>query len=278
MVSILILLLLLILCLFVLMGMPAGDSSDVVAREPNPSTLLYYSGQAELRIGALPDSGCDPSTTLRQAQDGSSGFNPSEECPSNECVCMHYFSLLADELDRSETSFRTGEYESFNPGPPAALHKNFVSSGIYMPLEMETVEGTAVIYTFVAYWLSPNGEVKEDLVALGVELSDGSERFFLDDLASRDIQAARASMKQGVVFTATLAGYVDQQGVDWAVCPSSDFANQFGEQACLVGAALAEGNPPDVSSAFAGSILFGWQLERTGEMISFPVCQYIEET
>lgn len=41
-----------ILILLVLMGMPVGDSSDVVAREPNPSTLRYYSGQAELRIGA----------------------------------------------------------------------------------------------------------------------------------------------------------------------------------------------------------------------------------
>ena len=268
-IPVLIFLLLLILCVLVLMGMPVGDSSDVVPREPNPSTLRYYSGQDDLRIGALPDSGCDPST--------SSGFNPSGECPSNECVCMHYFSLLADELDRSETPFRTGEYEDFGPGPPATMQRNFVSSGIYLPLEMETVEGTAVIYTLVAYWLSPEGEVKEDLVALGVELPEGDERFFLVDPAVDDLEAARVAMKPGVVFTATLSGFVDKQGANWGDCPGSDFATQYGEQTCLIGAALAEGNPPDVSSGFTGSFLFGWQLERTGEVIPLPVCQYIEE-
>jgi len=200
------------------------------------------------------------------------------ESPVNEYVCSHYFSLLADEMDCSKTPFRTGEYEAFDPGPPATLHRNFVSSGIYLPLEMETTEGTAVFYTIVAYWLSPNGETKEDLVALGVALPDGSERFFLDDSAARDLQSARASMKPGVVFTATLTGFVDQQGVIWGDCPDSDFATLYGEQTCLVGATLAEGNPPDVSSGFTGSFLFGWQLERTGEMITFPVCQYIEGT
>ena len=137
--------------------------------------------------------------------------------------------------------------------------------------------GKVVIYTLVAYWLTPESEVKEDLIALGVELPDGNERFFLGDLASLNLQEVRAAIKPGVVFTAALTGFVDQQGVDWAVCSSSDFANQFGEQACLVGAALAEGNPPDVSSEFTGSFLFGWQLERTGELIPFPVCQYTGE-
>jgi len=203
---------------------------------------------------------------------------PSDEPPSNKYVCSHYFSLLADEMERSETPFRTGEYESFNPDPPETIHRNFVSSGIFLPLELETTEGKVVIYTLVAYRLSPNGEVKEDLVALGIELPDGSERFFLNDLAARDLQAARASMKPGVVFTATLASFVDQQGTNWADCPDSDFATRYGEHACLVSATLAEGNPPDVSSEFTGSFLFGWQLEITGEMIPFPVCQYIEET
>lgn len=206
-----------------------------------------------------------------------SDISPSGNSLSNEYVCSHYFSLLADEMDCSETPFRTGEYPSFTPGSPAMLKRNFVSSGIYLPLEMETAEGTAIIYTIVAYWLTPEGEVKEDLIALGVALPDGRERFFLEDPTLRDLQAARASMKLGVVFTATLTGFVSQHGVDWAGCPNSDFANKYGVQACLVGAALTERNPPDVSSGFTGSFLFGWQLARTGEMIAFPICQYIEE-
>ena len=241
-ISILIVLLLLTLCFLVLMGMPAGNllhsPSDVIAQEHKPS----------------------------------GGY------PSNEYVCSHYFSLLADELDRSETPFRTGEYEAFNPGPPATLKRHFVSSGIYLPLEMGTANGTAVIYTIVAYWLTPEGELKEDLVTLGFEFPDGEERFFLDDPVIDGLQAARASMKPGVVFTATLTGFVSQLGVDWTGCPDSNFVDRYGEQACLVGAALAEGNPPDVSSGFTGSFLFGWQLEKTGEMIPFPVCQYIEES
>ena len=241
-ISILIVLLLLILCFLVLMGMPAGNllhsPSDVIAQE----------------------------------------HNPSGDSLSNEYVCSHYFSLLADELDRSETLFRAGEYEAFRPGPPATLHRNIVSSGMYLPLELETSNGTVVLYTIVAYWLTPDGELKEDLVALGVELPDGEERFFLDDSVIDGLQAARASMKPGVVFTATLTGFVSQHGPNWAGCPGSNFADRYGEQACLVGAALAEGNPPDVSSGFTGSFLFGWQLEKTGEMIPFPVCQYIEES
>jgi len=241
-ISILILLLLLILCFLILMGMPAGNllhsPSDVIAQE----------------------------------------HNPSGESHSNEYVCSHYFSLLADELDRSETPFRVGEYESFRPGPSATLQRRFVSSGIYLPLEMETMNGTAVIYTIVAYLLTPEGEVKEDLVALGVEFPDGGERFFLDDPAVDGLQAARASLKPGVVFTATLTGFISKHGPDWDGCPGSDFADRYSEQACLVGAALAEGNPPDVSSGFTGSFLFGWQLERTGETIPFPICQYIEES
>jgi len=185
--------------------------------------------------------------------------------------------LLADEMDWRETPFQTAEYESFNPGSPTTLKRHFVSSGIYLPLEMETTDGKVVLYTIVAYWLTQEGKVKEDLVALGVELPDEGERFFLDDSVGRDLQAARASMKQGVVFTATLAGFVDQEGTNWVDCPDSDFASRYGEQTCLVGAALAEGLPPDVSSGFTGSFLFGWQLERTGEVIPFPVCQYIEE-
>ena len=241
-ISILIVLLLLTLCFLVLMGMPAGNllhsPSDVIAQE----------------------------------------HKPSGDSLSNEYVCSHYFSLLADELDRSKTPFRTGEYESFRPGPPAILKRHFVSSGIYLPLEMETTSGTAVLYTIVAYRLSPEGELKEDLVALGVELPDGEERFFLDDPAVGDLQSIRASLKPGAVFTATMTGFVSQHGVDWAGCPGSDFADQYGEQACLVGAALAERNPPDVSSGFKGSFLFGWQLEKAGEMIPFPICQYIEES
>ncbi len=257
-ISILIVLLLLILCFLILMGMPADNLlhslSDVIAQEHNPSTVLR--------------------TSL------------SVESHSNEYVCSHYFSLLADELDRSESPFRTSEYETFNPGPPAPLRhaqdatlkRHFVSSGIYLPLEMEMPHGTAVIYTIVAYWLSPEGELKEDLVALGVELPDGGERFFLDDPVIDGLQAARASLKPGVVFTATLTGFVSQHGVDWEGCPGSNFADRYGKQACLVGAALAEENPPEVSSGFTGSFLFGWQLEKTGEMIPFPVCQYIEES
>ena len=241
-ISILIVLLLLTLCFLVLMGMPAGNllhsPSDVIAQE----------------------------------------HKPSGDSLSNEYVCSHYFSLLADELDRSETPFRVGEYESFSPGPPSTMKRNFVSSGIYLPLEMKTTHGTAVVYTIVAYWLTPEGELKEDLVALGVELPDGEERYFLDDPAVGALQAARASMKPGVVFTATLTGFVNRHGPDWAGCPSSDFVDRYGEQACLVGAALAEGNPPDVSSGFTGSFLFGWQLKKTGEMIPFPICQYIEES
>ena len=264
-ISILIVLLLLILCFLVLMGMPVGNilhsSSDVTAQEHKP-------------LG---------------------------ESHSNEYVCSHYFSLLADELDRSETLFRAGEYESFRPGPPATLRhplaalrtfgvhasgggqdttlqRHFVSSGIYLPLEMKTTNGTAVIYTIVAYWLTLDGELKEDLVALGVEFPDGEERFFLDDSEVDDLQAARASLKPGVVFTATLTGFISQHGPDWAGCPASDFADRYREEACLVGAALAEENPPEVSSGFTGSFLFGWQLEKTGEMIPFPICQYIEES
>jgi len=240
-ISILILLLLLILCFLILMGMPAGNllhsPSDVIAQE----------------------------------------HNPSGESHSNEYVCSHYFSLLADELDRSETPFRVGEYESFRPGPSATLQRRFVSSGIYLPLEMETMNGTAVIYTIVAYWLSPEGELKEDLVALGVEMPDGEPRFFIDDPEVDGLQAARASMKPGVVFTATLTGFVSQQGMDWAGCPGSDFADRHGEQACLVGATLSEGNPPGVSSGFTGSFLFGWELNISQEIVTFPICQYIEE-
>ena len=245
-ISILIVLLLLILCFLVLMGMPAGSllhsPSDVVAQGHNPST------------------------------------SPSGESLPNEYVCSHYFSLLADELDRSETLFRVGEYESFRPGYSATLQRHFVSSGIYLPLEMKTTNGTAVIYTIVAYWLSPEGELKEDLVALGVEFPDGEERFFLDDPEVDDLQAARASLKPSVVFTATLTEFISQHGPDWAGCPASDFADRYREEACLVGAALAEENPPEVSSGFTGSFLFGWQLEKTGEMIPFPICQYIEES
>jgi len=202
---------------------------------------------------------------------------PSGELLSNEYVCSHYFFLIADELARSETLFRAGEYEFISPGAPATLSRNLVSSGIYLPLEMETTSGTAVINTIVAYGLSPDGKLKEDLVALGVALPVGEEHFFLEDPIVDDLQAARASMKPGVVFTATLTGFASQHGVDWAGCPGSDFADRYGEQACLVGAALAKENPPDVSSGFIGSFLFGWQLEKTGEMIAFPICQYIEE-
>ena len=252
-ISIAILVLLLILLFLILVGMPAGgifsSSSEVLTQSDEPSGKLL----------------------------------------SNAYVCSHYFSLLADELDRSETPFRVGEYEAFKPGTPATLRhplrgqdttltRHFVSSGIYLPLEMETTHGTAVVYTIVAYWLTPEGELKEDLVALGVELPDGEERYFLDDPAVGALQAARASMKPGVVFTATLTGFVNRHGPDWAGCPSSDFVDRYGEQACLVGAALAEGNPPDVSSGFTGSFLFGWQLKKTGEMIPFPICQYIEES
>jgi len=232
---------LLILMYLILMGMPAGG--------------IFSS----------------PSETIAQND------APSGDLLSNEYVCSHYFSLLADELDRSKTPFRAGEYESFRPGPSATLQRHFVSSGIYLPLEMETTNGTVVIYTIAAYLLTPEGEVKEDLVALGVEMPDGEEHFFLDDLTVGGLQAARTSMKPGVVFTATLTGFVSQHGVDWAGCPSSDFVDRYGEQACLIGAALAEGNPPNVSSGFTGSFLFGWQLERTGEKIPFPICQYIEE-
>jgi len=143
---------------------------------------------------------------------------------------------------------------------------------------METTNGTAAIYTIVAYWITPDGKLKEDLVTLGVEFPDGGERFFLDDPAVDGLQVSRASLKPGVVFTATLTGFASQHGLDWAGCFGSDFADYYGNQACLIGAALAEGNPPDVSSGFTGSFLFGWQLEKTGEMISFPICQYIEES
>ncbi|MBC8507899.1 MAG: hypothetical protein H8D34_23780 [Chloroflexi bacterium] len=260
-ISIATLALLVILCFLILIGMPAGgiisSPSGVLTQNHNPSTVLRT--------------------------------RPPGESLSNEYVCSHYLSLLADELDRSETPFRTGEYESFRPGPPAPLRhplqaqdatlkRHFVSSGIYLPMEMETTNGTAVTYTIVAYWLTPEGELKEDLVALGVELPDGGERFFLDDPAVDSLQAARASLKPGAVFTATMTGLVSQSGVDWGGCPSSDFAGRYGEQACLVGAALAKDNPPEVSSGFMGSFLFGWQLKKTGEMIPFPICQYIEES
>ena len=241
-ISILIILLLLILFFMILMGMPAGD--------------LFLS----------------PSDVITQ------GHVPSGESLSNAYVCSHYFSLLADELDLSETPFRAGEYKSFRTGPSATLQRHFVSSGIYLPLEMETASGTAVIYTIVAYWLSPEGELKEDLVALGVELQNGEERFFLDDPTFDGLQAARASLKPGAVFTATMTGFVNQRGVSWTGCLGSDFADRYGEQACLVGAALAKGNPPEVSSEFTGSFLFGWQLEKTQEIIPFPICQYIEES
>ena len=260
-----ILVVLLILLLLILMGMPAGG---------------IFSSQSDV---------------LAQSD------KPSGESLSNAYVCSHYFSLLADELDRSETLFRAGEYESFRPGPPATLRhplaalrtfgvhassggqdttltRHFVSSGIYLPMEMKTTHGTAVIYTIVAYWLSPDGELKEDLVALGVELPDGEERFFLDDPEVDDLQAVRASLKPVVVFTAKMTGFVSQHGMSWTGCPASDFADRYGEQACLVGAALAKGNPPDVSSEFTGSFLFGWQLEKTQEIIPFPICQYIEES
>ena len=259
-ISILIILLLLILCFLVLMGMPAGSllhsPSDVITQEHNPSTPFGIR------------------------------TSPSGESHSNEYVCSHYFSLLADELDRSETPFRMGEYESFRSGPPttlrqaqdATLKRHFVSSGMYLPLELETPNGKAALYTVVAYWLTPEGELKEDLVALGVELPDGEERYFLDDPAVGVLQAARASMKPGVVFTATLTGFVSQHGPNWTGCPDSNFADRYGEQACLVGAVLAEENPPEVSSEFTGSFLFGWQLEKTQEIIPFPICQYIEES
>jgi len=250
-----------------------------------------------LILMGMPASGIfsSPSDVLTQSD------KPSGESLSNAYVCSHYFSLLADELDRSETLFRAGEYESFRPGPPATLRhplaalrtfgvhasgggqdttlqRHFVSSGIYLPLEMKTTNGTAVIYTIVAYWLTLDGELKEDLVALGVEFPDGEERFFLDDSEVDDLQAARASLKPGVVFTATLTGFVNRHGPDWAECPASDFADRYGEQACLVGAVLAEENPPEVPSEFTGSFLFGWQLEKTQEIIPFPICQYIEES
>ena len=248
--------------------------------------ILLYLILMGIPAGSIISS---PSETLAQNNDVS-----GESLP-NAYVCSHYFSLLADELDRSETPFRMGEYEAFKPGPPAilrhplALHasgggqdvtlkRHFVSSGIYLPLEMETTNGTVVLYTIVTYWLSPEGKLKEDLVALGVEFPDGGESFFLDDPEVDGLQAARASMKPGVVFTATLTGFVSQQGVDWDGCPDSGFADRYGEHACLVGAALAEENPPEVSSGFTGSFLFGWQLEKTGEMIPFPICQYIEES
>ena len=269
-ISFLIVLLLLILCFLVLMGMPAGNllhsPSDVTAQEHNPSA--------------------SPSGT---------GYDPSGESHSNEYVCSHYFSLLADELDRSDIPFRAGEYESFRPVPPAtfrhplALHasgggqdatlqRHLISSGMYLPLELETPNGTAVLYTIVAYWLTLEGELKEELVTLGVEMPDGEDHFFLDDPTVSGLRAARASMKPGVVFTATLTSFVSRHGPNWAGCPGSNFADRYGEQACLVGAALAEENPPDVSSGFTGSFLFGWQLERTGEIIPFPICQYIEES
>jgi len=240
-IPILIFLLLLILCVLVLMGTPVGK-------------FLFF-----------------PSDVTAYDQ------KPSDEPPSNKYVCSHYFTLLANEMNGSGVPFQTGEYENFNAEPPAALHRNFVSSGIYLPLDIETTEGKAVFYTIVAYWLSPEGDVKEDLVALGVEMPDGGERFFLDDLAVHDLQTARASMKKGVVFTATLAGFVNQQDAIWADCPESDFATRYSEKACLVGSALAEGNPLDVSSEFTGSFLFGWQLERTGDVIPLPVSLYIEE-
>jgi len=233
---------LLILLYMILMGMPAGG--------------IFSS----------------PSETIAQND------APSGDLLSNEYVCSHYFSLLADELDRSETPFRAGEYGSFNPGPPATVKRHFVSSGIYLPFKMETTNGTAVLYTIVAYWLTSEGELKEDLVTLGFEFPDGEERFFLDDPVIDGLQAARASMKPGVVFTTTLTGFVSQHGPDWAGCPSSDFADRYGEQTCLVGAALTEENPPEVSRGFIGSSLFGWQLKKTGEMIPFPICQYIEES
>ena len=230
--------------------------------------LLY------LILMGVPAGGIFSSSSEMLAQND----EPTSETLSNAYVCSHYFSLLADELDRSETPFRAGEYKSFRTGPPATLQRHFVSSGIYLPLEMKTTNGTAVIYTIVAYWLSPEGELKEDLVALGVEFPDGEERFFLDDPEVDDLQAARASLKPGAVFTATMTGFVSRHGIDWAGCPSSDFAGLYGEQTCLVGAALSEEDPPDVSSEFTGSFLFGWQLERTGETIPFPICQYIEES
>jgi len=260
--------------LVILMGMPIdgifSSPSDVLTQTDNPSTPLRGFG-----IRLRPDliEGTSPSTSP-----SGTGYNPSGEALSNAYVCSHYFSLLADELDRSETPFRVGKYESFRPGPSATLQRHFVSSGIYLPLEMETTSGVAVLYTIVAYWLTPEGELKEDLVALGVEFPDGGERFFLDDPAVGVLQAVRASMKPGVVFTATLTGLVNRHGPDWAGCPGSDFVDRFGKQACLVGAALAEGNPPDISSGFTGSFLFGWQLERTGEKIPFPICQYNEES
>jgi len=252
-ITIVIIVLLVILLLLIVMGMPAGGIIS------SPSGLLAQNHKL------------------------------TGESLSNEYVCSHYLSLLADELDRSETPFRVGEYESFVPGPPATLRhplrgqdatlkRHFVSSGIYLPLEMETSYGTAVLYTIVAYGLSPEGELREDLVAIGVELPDGETQFFMDDPDIDSLRAARASLKPGAVFTARITGFVSQHGVAWTGCPGSDFADQYGEQACLVGAALAEENPPEVSSEFTGSFLFGWELNKSQEIVTFPICEYIEES
>jgi len=259
-ITIVILVLLVILIVLIVMGIPIDRIFS------SPSGVLTQNDNASTPSG------------IRLRPEFIEGTSPSGEALSNVYVCSHYLSLLADELDRSEIPFRVGEYESFRPGPSATLQRHFVSSGIYLPLEMETTEGTVVLYTIVAYWLTPEGEVKEDLVALGVEFPDGGERFFLDDPAVGVLQAVRASMKSGVGFTATMTGFVSQLGTDWDGCPGSNFADRYGEQACLIGAALAERNPPEVSSGFTGSFLFGWQLEKTGEMIPFPICQYIEES
>ena len=227
--------LLLALCVLALLGILAGASFDVSAQDENPAVSPY----------------------------------------SNTYICSHYFPLLAEAMDDSETPFRPDAYEAFQFD--GILKRNFVSSGIYLPLEMETTEGTATIHTLVAYGLTPEGEAKEDLVALGVSFPDGSERFFLDDFTAGDLQAVRASMKLGTVFTATLSSFVNQHGADWTSCSGSDFARRYGEPACRVGAALANANPQGVSSGFTGSFLFGWQLARTGEMIAFPICKYIED-
>ena len=227
--------LLLALCILALLGMLAGASFDVIAQDENPVGIPH----------------------------------------SNAYICSHYFSLLAEAIENSETPFRPDAYESFLFD--GILKRNFVSSGIYLPLEMETTAGTAILHTLVAYGLTPEGKAREDLVALGVTWPDGSELFFLEEFAAGDLQAIRASMKHGVVFTATLSSFVNQLGVDWTSCPGSDFSRQYGEPACMVGAALVAGNPPGVSSGFTGSFLFGWQLERSGEMIAFPICKYIED-
>jgi hypothetical protein len=227
--------LLLALCILALLRMLAGASFDVIAQEENHAETPH----------------------------------------SNAYICSHYFSLLAEAMEDSQTPFQSDAYEAFLFD--GVLKRNFVSSGIYLPLEMETTAGTAILHTLVAYGLTPEGKAREDLVALGVTWPDGSELFFLEEFAAGDLQAIRASMKRGAVFTATLTGFVNQYGVDWTSCPGSDFARQYGEPACMVGAALVAGNPPGVSSGFAGSFLFGWQLERSGEMIAFPICKYIED-